>query len=182
MYKVFISIYMILISFTLSLYSEEKAVINGTKVNLREAPSIKSKVLHVFNDDDEIDILHYETKREIINGKNGQWVKVSFENKIGYLFDLFLKPLEFKNKRFISLENAQACCFKICKIRISKLNCSKKANSLDCDCGEECEGGGPLSMLYYGWTPDEESRRKYSLNLNDFLTDFKQYQDQCLSQ
>ncbi|MEI1279643.1 SH3 domain-containing protein [Leptospira venezuelensis] len=181
MCKVFFSLCFIGLISTFSLFAEEKFLINGTNVNLREKPSIKSKVIHIFNNEDELIILQYEPKRENVAGQNSQWVKVNFQNKIGFVFGAFLKPFEFKNKLYISFESAQSCCYKICKASIAKSNCSKMPNHPDCDCGEECEGGGPSSMLMYGWTPDSEDRKKYFQNSNDVRTDSKQYREQCFS-
>ncbi|TGK01987.1 SH3 domain-containing protein [Leptospira langatensis] len=169
-----------LIIFTVPLSAEERFLINGTNVNLREKPSVKSKVIHILNNEDELLILQYESKWENITGIDDRWVKVNYQNKVGFIFSAFLKPFEFKNKLYISIEKAQSCCYKICRAEIAKANCSKKPNYPDCDCGEACEGGGPPSMLEYGWTPDLEDKKRYFQSHKDVQTNFRQYNEQCL--
>ncbi|MCR1795910.1 SH3 domain-containing protein, partial [Leptospira sp. id769339] len=180
MYKIFFSVYLVSLFLNFSLLAEEKFLINGTSVNLREKPSIKSKVIHIFRNEDELFILQYESKYENIAGQDGRWVKVNYQNKIGFVFSIFLKPFEFKNKLYVSIEKARSCCYKICKAHVAKLSCSKAPNHPDCDCGEECEGGGPTSMLDYGWTPDLEDRKRYFQNHNDVRINYQKYSEQCL--
>jgi hypothetical protein len=63
-------------------------------LRFREGPSVDSRVIRMFNENEKLMILE-KGKTESINNVTGTWVKVKTEkNEIGWCFDAYLMPYE----------------------------------------------------------------------------------------
>ncbi|MBM9500515.1 SH3 domain-containing protein [Leptospira sp. 201903071] len=174
----YLTLIIAVISVTSNLHSQNKLVIDGVKVNMRSKPSTNSSIVLTFENGAEIQFLPYQSEYEIIGNLIGKWLKILYSNKTGYVFSSFTKPYEFKDKQYISIEKARACCYKLCN-QLKGMNCLGKNDDPSCDCGEECEAGGPTTMVYYGWTMTNKEIREYFNNLAEYQKISKRYSNEC---
>lgn len=80
-----------------------KATVNDNFVNVRLMPSQSSEKVDLFNKGDVVEIRGFSDKREVIDGYNGYWLKVSIEKGLdGYYSDwcgwIFSKYVDVPNE------------------------------------------------------------------------------------
>jgi len=66
----------------------------GSDIRIRSAPSVNSKVLGVIKKGYKVNLLEKGEKKEVIEGKEGSWHKISFEGSdfkeiIGFVFSAY---------------------------------------------------------------------------------------------
>jgi len=70
-------------------------VISLSGLNIRTSPNKTSRILSELQFNTEVELLEKSTMKEIIHGKEGQWVKIKYDNIIGWVFSPFLKDRNF---------------------------------------------------------------------------------------
>jgi uncharacterized protein YgiM (DUF1202 family) len=69
----------------------QKALINAKSgLTLRKKPSIKADAITNIPNKEEVAILEFLEKYSTIEGKDGNWCKVRFKDKEGYIFSPYL--------------------------------------------------------------------------------------------
>ena len=61
---------------------------------VRSQPNVDGKQIGSVPYDGKIKVLKVVSSRESIGGRTGRWVKVSWQNTTGYVFDAFLEPMD----------------------------------------------------------------------------------------
>jgi hypothetical protein len=82
--------------------------INENNVNVRNYPSLDGKIIHKVQKDDEIWIIGFSGKRETIDGFDGNWLHITFENNKdikGWVFSKYVNAndREFTQLKFVEL-------------------------------------------------------------------------------
>jgi hypothetical protein len=76
----------------------ENTIINANNVIIRSKPSRKSHAIGKLRIASRIKILEFFNKQEITPWGEFYWYKISFYNKIGYIFGAFIEPVEVEVK------------------------------------------------------------------------------------
>ncbi|PKL16347.1 MAG: hypothetical protein CVV49_16755 [Spirochaetae bacterium HGW-Spirochaetae-5] len=79
-------------------------VISPRGINLRSNPSIKSEVLALIPFKAEISIIANEKISDVHEDIKGNWVKVNYQNKIGWIFDIYTSTEKPKISTSTSLQ------------------------------------------------------------------------------
>lgn len=59
----------------------------ATKSNVRDLPSLEGNVIGVINQGEWINESELDLKKDVVNDKEGYWIPIKINNKIGYIWD-----------------------------------------------------------------------------------------------
>lgn len=93
---------------------KNKGIILGTKVNVRNKPTTKAKVITVVKEGENVQILEWSNSKEKIGNYTDKWVKIKTNsNKIGYLFGAFIFDLDdlINNKWYLQTYSGEVYGF-----------------------------------------------------------------------
>ena len=71
-------------------YRKAIVEIEGTTLNMRALPSLSGNVLIQIPDSSVIDIMYFDKKKYVIDGKYGQWCKIHYADQEGWVWGNYL--------------------------------------------------------------------------------------------
>ncbi len=74
------------------LYAANNAVITGSSVRLRPAPSINTGILRELAKGTRVEILAHTDFTDSLDGYTGYWYYVNFRGLYGYVFGKYVQP------------------------------------------------------------------------------------------
>lgn len=77
---------------TSSPYKLGKVSIEDDFVNLRDAASLSSNIIQKIPNGSEVNILYFDTKEYIWDGKMGKWCKVQYADLEGWVWGNYIAP------------------------------------------------------------------------------------------
>lgn len=120
----------------------------GEKVNLREKPDTKSKVISVLNPGDPILILEQSKQKLEQNNLAEYWYKIKFKNFTGYLWGGLISDYSFSDSKFTVL--CKNLGVKLTGLELRLVEKNKIISSLRIK-------DGPVSNEAWGFTKYKES-------------------------
>ena len=60
------------------------------RLKIRKEPNANSEIITTAKYNDEIKIIEKDAKTDFVNGENGKWYKVEYENQEGYAWSKFI--------------------------------------------------------------------------------------------
>lgn len=87
------------------LLAESYKITAESGLRLRVDQSLESKTIGLIPLDEEIKVCRENAKKEIINGLTGEWVKVFWRDREGYVFDRYIEKI--KKNTAINLFSSQ---------------------------------------------------------------------------
>ncbi|WP_167881783.1 SH3 domain-containing protein [Leptospira bouyouniensis] len=81
----------------------KRVTTDGGDLLLREAPNTKAKILLKIRNGDYVEFLEENPEITVINGKSGNWTKVSFEGKAGWVFGGYIRDLQKGSRNTIKI-------------------------------------------------------------------------------
>lgn len=75
-----------------SQYNIATVSVDSPTLNLRSANTLNSEILFKIPNGAAVEILYYDTENLILKGKTGQWCKVKYADKEGWVWGNFLIP------------------------------------------------------------------------------------------
>ena len=73
---------------------KEVKYVYATALTLRDSPDINGQKVDLLPAKAKVEILKTTEKEIKVKGKSGKWVKIKYNNKVGWVFDAFLSEIE----------------------------------------------------------------------------------------
>lgn len=71
-------------------FDSEPFVTAKSGLKIRKEPNANSEIITTAKYNDEIKIIEKDAKTDFVNGENGKWYKVEYENQEGYAWSKFI--------------------------------------------------------------------------------------------
>ena len=68
----------------------------GSDLRMRDGPSLRSNIITGIPDKSKVSILEYSDKVEVVNGESGNWCKINYDGKTGWVWSNFIRKEEEK--------------------------------------------------------------------------------------
>jgi uncharacterized protein YgiM (DUF1202 family) len=81
----------------LNVLKKMRVITDGGKLLLREEPSTNSKIILKIDNGHYVDALEIKPEIVTINKKTGNWIKIIFDDKVGWTFGAYLRDLRKAN-------------------------------------------------------------------------------------
>lgn len=88
------------------IYSEESnlqiksAIVHKSFLEVRESPSLKSKVIGIKIQADLVEIIEETTKPDIVSGWKNHWLKIKMNDSYGWIFGAYVFPInKYQDKK-----------------------------------------------------------------------------------
>ncbi|WP_125172488.1 SH3 domain-containing protein [Leptospira levettii] len=72
----------------------KRVITNGGDLLLRDAPNTKANIILKIRNGDYVKFIEEKPETILLNGKSGNWTKVSYEEKIGWVFGSYIRDLQ----------------------------------------------------------------------------------------
>ena len=83
---------LICVAFVVDVYARNNAVITGSGVRLRPAPSINTGVVTQLGKGTRVQILAHTDFTDTLDGFTGYWYYINFQGIYGYVFGKYIQP------------------------------------------------------------------------------------------
>lgn len=74
-------------------YSRAMVLIESQTLNLREKPSLSSRILLKIPANSEVELLYYDTKTYYLQGEPGKWCKIRYADTEGWAWGNYIKEI-----------------------------------------------------------------------------------------
>ncbi|XDD45237.1 SH3 domain-containing protein [Leptospira sp. WS39.C2] len=72
----------------------KRVITNGGDLLLRDAPNTKGNIILKIRNGDYVNFIEEKPETIFINGQSGNWTKVSYDKKIGWVFGSYIRDLQ----------------------------------------------------------------------------------------
>ena len=156
------------------------SIFTKSGLNLRKLPNKESEIITKINFGNKLQIAELTINNETIEGRNGNWIKVKYEDKEGYLFSGYLTKLQVNKidiSKFVCYEHYGFLSWIESIIKEEELINSRERrfgyNNIDYKSGEtitwEFYSKGTVVTTNFGYENYLYTVETFEITLNDCL-------------